>query len=592
MYSLNGSTFSQAIPTGTNAGSYVVYYKAQGDSNHTDSEVKFVTATIGQQRVSPPQVELTPSTATYDGSVQQPAVTLRDSTNHIIPKSEYTVTYDPGTNWKDKGSHMVNIADFPVGNYVVGTTTATFTITEAESNPLSIVNQPGRVYYADSFTLSAVGGSGNGAVTWKSSDDGIASVDTNTGLVTVTDVGTVTITATKAATPNYEESTASYSFTALAKPVTGTVTADDKVFDNTTAATIHVTWESGGLVAGDSIVVTGAFEDENVGTKTVRLTVASGGEKYNVNIPASVTASIRKANAALAAAPDKISGLIFDGTAQALVSSGSTVNSMGVVEYRLGEDGEYSTEIPTAADAGGYTVWYRVPGTGNYEGIAPASIAVTIAKATPEIDPPAPIPFTSEQTTLSKISLSGCTADVPGSFAWEDGDTEPIDGNLYDVKFTPTDAANYNEVTIQVSVTLMTEETPAPTPGGGSSTPGGSTPPSSSPAPSAPSQPDPPMETIVQDGTATTTVSAAGAGQLVEDAIENQSESVVIQPEIPEDVTKAEVSIPASAVGLLGSETDADLIVSTPIAGVTIPNAALDTLSSAEIASTEAYTFL
>ena len=41
-------TYSDAIPTGTEPGTYVVWYKVEGDSNHLDSEPKSVTVTIGE----------------------------------------------------------------------------------------------------------------------------------------------------------------------------------------------------------------------------------------------------------------------------------------------------------------------------------------------------------------------------------------------------------------------------------------------------------------------------------------------------------------------------------------------------------------
>ena len=76
-------------------------------------------------------------------------------------------------------------------------------------------------------------------------------------------------------------------------------------------------------------------------------------------------------------------------------------------------------------------------------------------------------------------------------------------------------------------------------------------------------------------------VSDAVGSKLAAEAVANRSENVVIKPEITGDVTKAEVSIPASAVGRIGNETDASLTVSTPIADVTIPNGALSALSGA-----------
>ena len=70
-------------------------------------------------------------------------------------------------------------------------------------------------------------------------------------------------------------------------------------------------------------------------------------------------------------------------------------------------------------------------------------------------------------------------------------------------------------------------------------------------------------------------------GEIVKQAVANDSETVVIAPKITGDVSRAEVSIPASTVGQIGSQTGASLTVSTPIADVTIPNGGLGSLGSA-----------
>ena len=38
--------YTPAIPTGKAVGTYTVWYKAQGDNNHNDSEAQSVTASI------------------------------------------------------------------------------------------------------------------------------------------------------------------------------------------------------------------------------------------------------------------------------------------------------------------------------------------------------------------------------------------------------------------------------------------------------------------------------------------------------------------------------------------------------------------
>ena len=117
---------------------------------------------------------------------------------------------------------------------------------------------------------------------------------------------------------------------------------------------------------------------------------------------------------------------------------------------------------------------------------------------------------------------------------------------------------------IQVTVTFTEPIPEEETPNTGNST--------NTPSANRPSEAPASTQTTVQNGAASTVMNGAAVDKLVDEAVANGSGSMVIKPEITGDVTKAEVSIPASAVGRLGSETGASLTVSTPVADVTIPH--------------------
>ena len=98
----------------------------------------------------------------------------------------------------------------------------TFTVTVDKGEQTSFVfadTTVNKIIGEDSstFTVTVTGGSGDGAVTYKSDDTTVATVD-NSGEVIIKTIGTTTITATKAADANYNEATASYTLTVTTRP--------------------------------------------------------------------------------------------------------------------------------------------------------------------------------------------------------------------------------------------------------------------------------------------------------------------------------------------------------------------------------------
>ena len=110
----------------------------------------------------------------------------------------------------------------------------------------------------------------------------------------------------------------------------------------------------------------------NVGTATVRATFQ--GDYASLGY-VEQTFNIGKATPTVTA-PTAIDDLIYNGSAQALVTTGST--DFGTLLYSL--DGEnYSTDIPTATDAGTYTVYYKVEGSDNWNAVDAQMVEVNIA---------------------------------------------------------------------------------------------------------------------------------------------------------------------------------------------------------------------
>ena len=144
----------------------------------------------------------------------------------------------------------------------------------------------------------------------------------------------------------------------------------------------------------------------------------------------SVTSSHKKLTVIKAATPDSAitapvaNALIYNGNEQVLVTAGSVEATYGEMQYRLGTSGGFSTDIPTATDAGTYTVYYKVVGAEGYDDTTAKSIKVTIspvkikgignvASVSKTYDGSASV--TLPKTNLAFLGAAGSMISIPGS---------------------------------------------------------------------------------------------------------------------------------------------------------------------------------
>ncbi len=145
-------------------------------------------------------------------------------------------------------------------------------------------------------------------------------------------------------------------------------------------------------------------------------------------------------------APVGKTGLTYTGSAQALIEAGTT--NGGVMQYKLGDDGTYSTAIPTATAADAYTVYYRIVGDDSYNDVAEQPLFVEIARTTPA-GTPTYTPITEAGRTLADANLTAPAGWPKGTLCWRNGDedmdltTKVTQGTSYHWVFTPNDVANY-----------------------------------------------------------------------------------------------------------------------------------------------------
>lgn len=90
-YSLTeNGTYSQDIPTGTDAGTYNVWYRVIGDANHNDTAPASVPVSIGKKPLPPPRG--TAASKTYDGTTNAGITSVTFDNVTLNRGTDYTVT--------------------------------------------------------------------------------------------------------------------------------------------------------------------------------------------------------------------------------------------------------------------------------------------------------------------------------------------------------------------------------------------------------------------------------------------------------------------------------------------------------------------
>lgn len=269
-----------------------------------------------------------------------------------------------------------------------------------------------KTYGDPDFTLTAPTSNGTGAFTYFSADTSIASVISSTGVVSINSAGSVVITVQQASDGTYNMATISKTLTILKKGITASsITAEDKVYDGTTSATVDVSGLSfTGIVGSDVVTVTsvGVFDTKNVGTnKTVTLTNTYGGAdigNYTITDQTTTTASIT-AKTLTVTAIDK--SKTYDGTIYSAgysVTYDSFVSGEGV--SNLSGTVTYTGSAITATDVGSYTISPTGYTSSNYN-IQYVAGALSISKAGLNITGITAEDKVYDGTTSATIDISG-----------------------------------------------------------------------------------------------------------------------------------------------------------------------------------------
>ena len=379
LYSMDGENWSETIPTATNAGEYTVYYKVQGDENHKDSEPESVIVTLA--KATPEFTAPEANEPTYNGEPQALIAAGTTEDGYF----EYSLD---GENWSTEIPTATDAGEYTVYYRVIGDENHLNAEDEEYVVTVSIAKA------APEFTAPMVNeltynGEPRALVTAGITNDGnfeysLDGENWSTEIPTATDAGEYTVYYRVIGDDNHlnaedEEFAVAVTIAKAAPEFTAPVANEPTYNEQSQALVAAGTTEDGYFeysVDGENWS-TEIPTATNAGEYTVYYRVIGDDNHLNAEdeefaVAVTIAKAAPKFTAPVANEPT------YNEQPQALVTAGSTED--GTMLYSL--DGEnWSTEIPTATNAGDYTVYYKVQGDANHKDSEVASVIVTIAKA-------------------------------------------------------------------------------------------------------------------------------------------------------------------------------------------------------------------
>ena len=339
-YSLTeNGTYSQDIPTGTDAGTYTVWYRVIGDANHNDTAPASVAVRIGKKPLTITGV--TAASKPYDGTTNAGITSVTFDGVNLNRGTDYTVTANFDDASVGSGKNVTATVT------LMGQAAKNYALEQSSSTTIASITKAAAPDFAKATALVIVNG------------------HEKTYTVTLPALPTLE-TPKEYGAPTYELGEIKLNdgyYTSGAKVENGALTLPIQKNDVETV----------GSVGTVSVVIKSAnYED-------IMLTV-------NVNATNKLVPTVTAPTA---------NALTYNGAEQALVTAGKTTG--GTMLYRLG-DSEWSEQIPTAKNAGKYTVWYKVQGDAEYADVAEQSLTVSAAKKAVTV------------TALNQSAYTGSTA--------------------------------------------------------------------------------------------------------------------------------------------------------------------------------------
>lgn len=607
-YSLDNTNWIETVPVAKAAGNYTVYFKAIGDAGHSDftPTSNSVNVTIAKKNVT--IIGLKAENKVYNGDI---TATVKGTATVEGKEGSDAVDVTAGTASFDNKNVGVRktvkftgygLSGTDAGNYNLkaqpADVTADITVKEVTVTGITATN---RGYAEGNVDVDLTGGTVSGAV---SGDDITVDLSNAKGKIADADAGTgkaVTVTGVMLGGADKDN----YKLKEQPKGIKVDIT--QATYGDKTA-TGNAKYGAEGTVDLSSLIVAGGAASyvSNTDTNSVMAAVPVIDGKSlkfkftddatKVGKSATVAVKVQSANYAdytitvtLTVGDKEVPTVTaqditvtYTGTAvpNSAINGTATVGGTtiaGTWEFQAGET------VTNVAESGNKTVVFKPKEAANYAE-ATTTIKVTINKAKPTGEP-AYTKITADGKTLADTPLTIGTLqpDAIGyQLQWVNdsgtafADTTAVEKNKeYKWLFTPADALNYESLG-----GILVPYYVAPSSGGGGYIP--STTPTAKPS-TEPVQAgktttsDLAADTTSKGNETSTTVNQAAADKIVDAAVKNRSEEIVISTKVKNEATAsgvkaAKLILPTTSLQTIAEKTDAKLTLQTDVGQITLDN--------------------
>lgn len=369
-------TYGENTNLGVDGGSITISPLDNSDYNFTETTLYFniVPYTLTRDNIN------VPSSIAITGTTLDPKIIVTANESLLVEDTDYTVTM---YNLNGNVGENVLVTIQGIGNYTGLVENIEIPIVVKELQVLSFDQTEVTATYGNNFIKTASLSVGNGNITYVSLTPSIATVNPFTGAVILNKKGTTVIKAIAEETEEYAQTETQYILKVEPAPINvSNITADNKVYDGTTAATISSSTFTG--LVNDQIftkdtdyTIEANFDNAEVGeNKEVTVTITllnDNSDKYVLST------SEYTVNASIYAAFITDNDITLDNSEFTYDGSAKNPNPTIVINGNtLVKDTDYTVSYENNINAGtGYIV---IEGTGNYKTEEPVRIPFIINK--------------------------------------------------------------------------------------------------------------------------------------------------------------------------------------------------------------------